>query len=182
LPFLGTRRTSHAQERIAPMTRVLSVAVLATILACVGASIQPTLISASTQKPTTQKPATQKPAAQKPAAQPRGLGSSREIMEVFTIPLSDAVFAAGGSPPTDDTKWEALQGQALALAESANLLLIRPRLIATGSWTKWAAEQRDAAVAVMNAARKKDADALSAAADALYETCAGCHKVYLPSQ
>ena len=73
-----------------------------------------------------------------------------------------------------------MQQKALALAESANLLLIPPRLITTGSWGKWAVAQRDAALAAVAAARKKDGDALSEASNALYETCEGCHKVYLP--
>jgi hypothetical protein len=103
-------------------------------------------------------------------------------MEVMTIPLSDAVFAAGSEPPKDDAGWTGVQQKALALAESANLLLIPPRTIAAGSWGKWAVAQRDAAVRAMKAAQARNGDALSAAADALYETCEGCHKVYLPSK
>jgi len=128
-----------------------------------------------------QKPATSQSenAASSP---PQGLGSSREIMEALTIPLSDAVFAAGSEAPKDDAQWLAVQRQALALAESANLLLLPPRLVTTGSWVQWSVAQRDAAAVAMKAAQAKDGDALSRAADALYETCEGCHKVYLPSK
>ena len=128
------------------------------------------------------KPATPpaKPAAV--AARPTGVGSSSDIMQALTIPLSDAVFAAGSEPPKDDAAWAALQQKAFALAESANLLLIPPRNITSGSWGKWAVAQREAALTAMKAARAKNADALSSAGDALYETCEGCHKVYLPSK
>ena len=127
-----------------------------------------------------------RPAAATPApataARPRGVGSSKEIMEVLTIPLSDAIFAAGSEPPKDDAGWTAVQQKALALAESANLLLIPPRAITSGSWGKWAVAQREAAITAMKAAQAKNGDALSAAGDALYETCDGCHKVYLPQK
>ena len=103
-------------------------------------------------------------------------------MEALTIPLSDAVFAAGSKPPENDAQWLAVERQALALAESANLLLMTPRLITSGSWVKWSVAQRDAAVVAQKAARAKNGEALSTAADALYETCAGCHKTYLPSK
>ena len=149
-----------------PLTRTLSVAA---VVLCVT-----TLAFA-------QKPAA---SASRTAAssRPQGVGTSREIMEVLTIPLSDAVFAAGSKPPASDAEWEKVQQQALALAESANLLLMPPRLITTGSWVKWSVAQRDASVVALKAARAKNGDALSTAADALYETCAGCHKTYLPSK
>jgi hypothetical protein len=122
------------------------------------------------------------PAASKAAAPVHGLGSARDIMEALTIPMSDAVFAAGSEAPKDDAGWAAVHQKALVLAESANLLLIPPRVITSGTWTKWAVAQRDAAVQAMKAAKAKNGDALSDAGNALYETCEGCHKVYLPSK
>jgi len=92
-----------------------------------------------------QKPVTPSGARAVTGTRPQGVGSSKEIMEALTIPLSDAVFAAGSKPPENDAQWLTVERQALALAESANLLLIPPRLITSGSWVKWSVAQRDAA-------------------------------------
>ena len=47
------------------------------------------------------------------------------------------------------------------------------------AWMKFSRAQVDAAEAAAKAAAAKNADQLSAASDALYETCSGCHKVYM---
>ena len=148
------------------VTRTVFVVVLIAAVAAAGCAQQPAA----------------RGAAPPAASAPEGVGTSREIMEALTIPFSDAVFAAGSKPPADAAQWLAVERQALALAESANLLLMPPRLITSGSWVKWSVAQRDAAVAAQKAARLKDADALAKAGDALYETCAGCHETYLPSK
>jgi len=44
---------------------------------------------------------------------------------------------------------------------------------------KFSRAQVDAAEAAAKAAAARNADQLSAASDALYETCSGCHKVYM---
>lgn len=103
-----------------------------------------------------------------------------EIMKTMTIPFSNAVFEAGGDPPKDDKAWEAVHGQATALAEAGNLLMLGSRAKDHAAWMKFSRAQVDAAEAVAKAATARNADQLSAASDALYETCAGCHKVYMP--
>ena len=118
-----------------------------------------------------------------PATAPSGVktvASVLEIMKTMTIPFSNAVFEAGGDPPKDDKAWEAVRGQATALAEAGNLLMLGSRAKDHAAWMKFSRAQVDAAEAVAKAAAAKNADQLSAGADALYETCAGCHKVYMP--
>ena len=120
--------------------------------------------------------------AARPAAaanQIKPVATVGEIMALMTIPLSNAVFEAGGEPPKDDKSWEAVRGQAVALAEAGNLLMLGSRAKDRAAWMKFSRAQVDAAEAVAKAAAAKNADQLSSAADALYETCAGCHKVYL---
>ena len=108
------------------------------------------------------------------------VASVLEIMKTMTIPFSNAVFEAGGDAPKDDKSWEAVRGQAVALAEAGNLLMLGSRAKDRAAWMKFSRAQVDAAEAAATAAAAKNADQLSTAADALYETCAGCHKVYLP--
>src|ERR1044071_1584296 len=50
-----------------------------------------------------------------------------EIMDAITLPYSDALLYIQRNPPKNDRDWEALQMQALMLAESGNLLMIKGR-------------------------------------------------------
>ena len=102
-----------------------------------------------------------------------------EIMQTMTIPFSNAVFEAGSETPKDDKAWEAVRGQAIALAEAGNLLMLGSRAKDRAVWMKFSRAQVDAAEAVAKAAAARNADQLSDAANALYETCAACHKVYM---
>ena len=122
------------------------------------------------------------PGTAKPAPAARGVktvASVIEIMQTMTIPFSNGVFAAGGDPPTDDKGWAVVRGQAVALAEAGNLLMLGSRAKDSAAWMKFSRAQVDAAEVVAKAAAAKNADQLSMAADALYETCAACQKVYM---
>jgi hypothetical protein len=117
-----------------------------------------------------------------PQAQQTGIktvASVMDIMETMTIPFSNVVFSAGAEPPKDDKGWATVRSQAIALAEAGNLLMIGTRVNDPGDWMKMSRAQVDAAEAAATAAAAKNGDALSAAADTLYETCAVCHKAYL---
>ena len=130
--------------------------------------------------PHAQKPQTPaRPAAAANAVKP--VATVGEIMQLMTIPLSNAVFEAGGEPPKDDKSWDEVRGKAIALAEAGNLLMIGSRAKDRAAWMKFSRAQVDAAEAAAKAAAAKNGDQLSAASDALYETCAACHKVYLPN-
>ena len=126
---------------------------------------------------------TPKPAPAVPTAASHGdvkaVASTRELMQALTIPMSETVFKAAAEPPADATAWEHVRGDALALAESANLLLIAGRVPDAKGWNRFAVAQRDAAVQAMKAADARNGDALSNASDALYETCSNCHDVYM---
>ena len=107
------------------------------------------------------------------------VASVMDVMKTMTIPFSNAVFEAGAEPPKDDGSWEAVRGQAVALAEAGNLLILGSRVRDRAAWMKMSRAQVDAAEAAAKAASAKNAEQLSMAADALYETCAACHKDYL---
>ena len=119
--------------------------------------------------------------AQKPqeTSQVKPIATVGEIMHLLTIPLSNVVFEYGGEPPKDDKTWDEVRGKAVALAEAGNLLMLGSRAKDRAAWMKFSRAQVDAAEAAAKAAAAKNGVQLSAASDALYETCAGCHKVYL---
>lgn len=107
------------------------------------------------------------------------IGSVKQLMEVFTVPLSEAIFEVAVEPPKTDAEWAKVRISALALAESGNLLMIGRRARDQRDWMKFSREQIDAAEAVMAAADAKNLDALSKAGDALSETCYACHERYM---
>jgi hypothetical protein len=114
-----------------------------------------------------------------PSSGVKTVASVMDVMKTITIPFSNAVFEAGAEPPKDDASWEAARGQAVALAEAGNLLMLGSRVRDRAAWMQLSRAQVDAAEAVAKAASSKNAEQLAAAADALYETCAACHKDYL---
>jgi hypothetical protein len=119
------------------------------------------------------------PAAAAPGV--KGVATSIQIMKTMTIPFSDAVFMAGSEPPKDQKGWTQVQEQAIALAEAGNLLMVGGRSKGP-AWMRMARAQVDAAELAAKAAGAKNGDQLSSAADALYETCANCHKQYMPQK
>jgi hypothetical protein len=114
-----------------------------------------------------------------PATGVRSVGTTLQVMLAIVKPASDAVFAAGGEPPKDAKAWTALENQAVALAESGNLLMLGDRVKDQGDWMKFSRALVDASAGALKAAQSKNADAMSTASDAVYETCENCHMRYL---
>jgi len=80
--------------------------------------------------------------------------------------------------------WTAIENAALALAESANLLLIPGRLCANGvpapikdpAWATFVQQVRDAGMLAHKAAQAKDQDKMRDVSEPLSAACAGCHR------
>jgi len=118
--------------------------------------------------------------AQQPTLKP--IATVRQLMQAMIVPFSDAVFDAAFEPPKTDAQWTAVRATALALAESGNLLMIGRRARDEGEWMRMARDEVDAAEAVIKAIDAKNATALAAAGDVLYETCDTCHARYMHAQ
>lgn len=113
------------------------------------------------------------------AAQRTPMKTVKDVMLVLTIPGSDAVFKAAGEPPAKDADWVALRREAAPLVESADLLLTPKYAINAAEWPRLAQAHQTAVTAALKAIEKKDANALSDASDALYETCDNCHNRFM---
>src|SRR5579864_379549 len=125
------------------------------------------------------------------------------LMRGVLYPASNVVFSAQVDNPADvkfvpgrDPSlatdpltstfggWQAVENAALALSESANLLLIPGRNCANGlpvpmnnpDWSKFVQELRDAGMKAYKAAQSKNQDKMVEAADTLAAACAGCHR------
>ena len=143
--------------------------------------------------------------AQTPApgpAQPRVYANMLQVMRGVLYPASNVIFTAqsddpasfkpGLRPSTSSDPftsayggWEAVENAGLAIAESANLLIIprqcgngRPAPVKNADWLLWVQEMRDAGMAAYKAGQAKSADAILEAAGAVSEACLHCHQRY----
>jgi len=80
--------------------------------------------------------------------------------------------------------WQAVENAALALAESANLLMIQGRTCSNGvpapisdpDWSKFVRELRDASMKAYIAAQTRNQDKMIETAEVLSAACANCHR------
>ena len=111
----------------------------------------------------------------------RNVGTMSDLMVKVIYPASDALFYIESRTPTTDAEWTVLQGQALMVAESANLLMMPGR---ARDQTQWMADSKlmlDAGAAAYQAAMKKDVAGIAALSDQLMESCTSCHRHYRPN-
>jgi len=126
----------------------------------------------------------QAPAAPKqpaPARPPtRNVGSMSDLMVKIIYPASDALFYIESRTPKTDAEWTVLEGQALMVAESSNLLMLPGRARDQKQWMADARLMLDAGAAAVKAAKAKNVEAIAALSDQLMESCTSCHKNYRP--
>jgi hypothetical protein len=145
--------------------------------------------------PAQAKPAA--PAQAKPAASYKVEAPNLALlMRGILFPNSNIIFDAQNNDPATKKEegqfsavyggWQAVENAALALAESANLLMIPGRVCSNGKpvpmtradWPKFVQLLRDASQASYKAAQSKNMDNIVDAAGALTEACSACHDVY----
>ncbi|HEY4361507.1 MAG TPA: hypothetical protein VGN17_11070 [Bryobacteraceae bacterium] len=126
-----------------------------------------------------------------------------QLMKGVMFPASNVIFATQKQNPADVTpakdpstatdvlngsygKWEAVENSALAIAETANLLLLPGRKCVNGrdvpvkdpDWTPLVQGLQEAALATYKAAQSRNQDKVVEAADTLNTACANCHDSY----
>jgi hypothetical protein len=150
---------------------------LVLILLFSGVTLAPTFAQSATAGK--QAPATKAPAA--PAKPPmRNIGTMSDLMVKILYPSSDALFYVETRTPTTESEWTVLQGQALMVAETANLLMLPGRARDQKQWMADSKLLLDAGAAAYKAAKDKDVPGISAVSDQLLESCTSCHKHYRP--
>lgn len=112
------------------------------------------------------------------AAQAQPVGSISDLMIKIIYPSSDAIFYITTRTPATDTGWTELQGKALMVAESANLLMLPGRVRDQDRWIADAKLMLDAGRAAYRAAQARDVAALDALNQQLYASCTSCHDHY----
>ena len=133
---------------------------------------------------------------------PRIEANLLQLMRGILYPSSNVVFAAqddltkfpaARDPSTSPNPltssyggWQAVENAGLALAESANLLLLPGRVCANGrpapvrraDWVKYVEGLRQAGLAAYKAAQSKNQDAMLDVSGTVTDACAACHDVY----
>lgn len=104
-----------------------------------------------------------------------------ELMVKIIYPASDAIFYITTREPKTEVEWVEVQAKALAVAESANLLMMPGRARDQDRWMQDAKLMLDAGRAAFRAAKAKDVAALDALNDQLYTSCTSCHQHYRPN-
>jgi hypothetical protein len=164
--------------RIIPMTKAVLALLVAGALS-ISVDAQP---AASVQKP---------------------VANLVQLMRGTLYPESNVVFAAQDVNPeevphakdpsmaTDPLasqfgKWQAVENNALAIAEVANLLMLPGRKCANGldvplknpDWATFVQQLRDAGLAAYAAAQTKNQDKMTDVAGVMTEACKNCHDKY----
>ena len=126
-----------------------------------------------------------------------------QLMHAILFPLGNTVFFSQSEDPAALAKdpmpssspnpltgiyggWQAVENSALALAESADLLLIEGRTcsnsevvdVKDADWIRFVDDYREKSVAAYEAALTKNQDAMVDASGNLSESCLACHRAY----
>lgn len=116
----------------------------------------------------------------KPQVVPRlePVAETKLLMEGLAVPNSRALGKLLAAKPKDAEVWGFARGQALLLAETGNLLLLRPAKVAgtDDAWAANAMELRERAAALAGAAAAKDYLQARAALAAVANACNRCHQ------
>ena len=156
----------------------------------------------------TQQPAGEAPAAQAgngPAQMPHA--NLAQLMRAIPFPNSNIIFDAGSTDPEEAKKaaegqagggsatanfgnvyagWQQVENAALALSETANLLMIPGRMCENGKpaptdredFRKFVAQLAAAGDAAYKAAQTKNLDTMLEVGGTVTEACSACHEVY----
>ena len=137
-----------------------------------------------------------------PAAQP--YATLAQVMRGIPFPNSNLIFDTQTTDPGAQKKpgeadkgasaqynsvyggWQAVENAALAISETANLIMIPGRLCENGrpvpldreDFKKFAAGLADAGKAAYKAAQSKNLDAMVEVAGTVSDACSACHEVY----
>jgi hypothetical protein len=114
-----------------------------------------------------------------PAARQEAIAETKLLMEGLLQANVRGLEKNLRQPPTDQETWTFVRGQALLIAETGNLLMLRPpKSGGQDFWNDTAAELREKATAIARFAATRDADRCRRSLVELANTCNRCHKTF----
>jgi hypothetical protein len=128
-------------------------------------------------------PTTERPAAPAPERAPPKLEAVAEtklLMEGLAKVNFDGLGKLLKDKPTDAENWTFARGQALIIAETGNLLMLRPPKgkAAQDAWLGYASDMKNAAAQLAKSAGEKDYLNSRANLMTLSNTCNRCHEKF----
>ncbi len=137
-----------------------------------------------------------------PGPKPTAHANLAQVMRAIPFPASNLIFDTQTTDPSAPAKpggegatakfsgiyggWQAVETSALALAETANLLMVPGRLCQNGrpaptdreDYKKFTQGLVDAGMAAYKAAQSKNLEAMVEVTGTVADACAACHEVY----
>ena len=107
---------------------------------------------------------------------PKPVASVTQLMRAMVIPASNALFDVARNEPETDEAWGAVKNQAVILAESGNLLLMRQRARDSEVWLSTSRALVEAGEEALKAAEAENAAAVAEAGNQIIEACESCHE------
>jgi cytochrome c556 len=113
-------------------------------------------------------------------------GNLKQVMRSLLLPNSNIIFEVQSKTPKNDLEWQTVAKAAIAIQESANLILQPGRLRSNGQpvpveaadYVKYTQALVLAGGKCLKAVQGKSLDAIANCTDLLSDACDNCHKVY----
>ena len=126
-----------------------------------------------------------KPAPSAPPSPPKALpkleavAETKLLMEGLNLSNFHGLEKLLAEKPTEAEAWKFMRGQALLIAETGNLLLIRPpKNAGESAWMERATDMREAATALAKFAADRDYEKSRQGLVTLAGTCNRCHQTF----
>jgi hypothetical protein len=160
-----------------PLRAGCLVALAGLLLASAGSAQRIEIKPGPAPLKTPPRPATPEPAKFTPRFE--ALAETRLLMEGLAEANYRGLSKQLKNAPADNDTWVFLRGQALLIAETGNLLLLRPpRNSGRDTWMKLAMEMRDAAGNLARSAGTRDYPGSKTGLTALGDACNRCHTTF----
>ncbi len=113
---------------------------------------------------------------------------TRDLMAGMIDASADALWDAVGTvldeegetywEPETEEEWLAVTGAAMTLMESGNLLMIGTRKRDDEGWIEYSQQMIDASAIALDAAQRRDSQAIFDVGEIVYNSCNNCHSLY----
>ncbi len=114
--------------------------------------------------------------------------NTRDLMAGMIDASADALWDSVGSvvdaegetswEPETEEEWLAVTGAAMTLVESGNLLMLGTRKRDDEGWIQYSQELIDASAVALDAAQRRDPQAIFDSGEIVYNSCNNCHNLY----
>jgi len=124
-----------------------------------------------------------------PAVPYRSVTDTKQLMNWILDPSADVIWGASGFvvteagtedlSPTTDEGWDAVRNAAATVAEAGNLLMMPGHVQPGDDWMEIAQGLTATGERLIDAAERRDSEAVFDYGGTLYNVCVSCHQLYV---